>query len=408
MKFKRIISLALCVLILYCAFVPAASAVEKKNDYSIVLIHGLMGWGESDGLNDVVPYWGTLCGNVPEYLRRKGVEVYTASVGGQSSVWDQTCELYALLTGTRVDYGEAHAKEHGHARYGRTYKEPLYPEFGKKKVHLYGYSLGGPVARLFASLLEYGYPEELAACNNPSPLFKGGKGHYIYSVTTVAAPHDGTLVMDRNGSVLANAFVEIEYMVGGLISNSPYRTFWDLQFEQFGYTDYPDDGMEGDFSIENAKRILDSKDCAFYDLTVEGAREVNKKIKIVDDIYYFSITSESCFVGPITGKVYSDVIMNPSLLLTSPIIIGHENGEYMGEIIDDSWDINDGIVSTYKSLYPKGEPHKDYNPDDVKKGVWNVLPVINNMDHTDFMGLITNPIKVYRFYNSVCEIIYSI
>ena len=143
------------------AFVPAASAVEKKNDYPIVLIHGLMGWGESDGLNDVVPYWGTLCGNVPEYLRGKGVEVYTASVGGQSSVWDQTCELYALLTGTRVDYGEAHAKEHGHARYGRTYKEPLYPEFGKKKVHLYGYSLGGTVARLLHRCLNTVIPKNL-------------------------------------------------------------------------------------------------------------------------------------------------------------------------------------------------------------------------------------------------------
>ncbi|MBQ4603411.1 MAG: lipase, partial [Clostridia bacterium] len=232
MNIKKVVSIVLCVLIGLFSFSQFAFAAEKRNDYPIVMVHGLMGWGEADGVNSVIPYWGTLCGNIPQYLRSQGYEVYTATTGGQSSVWDQTCELYAQLTGTRVDYGEAHSQEHGHSRYGRTYKEPLCPSFGKDKIHLYGYSLGGAIARLLASLLEYGSPEEFASCDNPSELFKGGKGHYIFSVTTASAPHGGTLILDRNGSFLINALIEFIYVFWGLIGNSPLRSFWDIQFEQ--------------------------------------------------------------------------------------------------------------------------------------------------------------------------------
>ena len=51
-------------------------------------------------------------------LNEKGIEAYAPAVGPLSSAWDRACELYAQLMGTRVDYGEAHSKMHGHNRYG--------------------------------------------------------------------------------------------------------------------------------------------------------------------------------------------------------------------------------------------------------------------------------------------------
>jgi len=33
---------------------------------------------------------------------------YAASVAPNGSAWDRACELYAQLSGTRVDYGKAH------------------------------------------------------------------------------------------------------------------------------------------------------------------------------------------------------------------------------------------------------------------------------------------------------------
>jgi len=84
-------------------------------------VHGLGGWGPESQIDQTSPYWGSSTGNLAEYLNSEGYSVSVASVGPFSSTWDRTCELYAELTGTKVDYGEAHSKEHGHERYGREY-----------------------------------------------------------------------------------------------------------------------------------------------------------------------------------------------------------------------------------------------------------------------------------------------
>ena len=134
------------------------------------------------------------------FLRDKGYEAYAASVGPMSGAWYQACELYAQLSGTTVDYGEAHSAAHGHARYGREYTTQLAPGWGTKtpggqliKANLVGHSFGGATVRMLASLLEYGNEAEVTASGeNASELFKGGKGDYINSVTALCADRKST------------------------------------------------------------------------------------------------------------------------------------------------------------------------------------------------------------------------
>lgn len=380
------------------------------------MVHGLMGWSEYDAINKVLPYWGTLSGNITDYLRHKGYDVYTAGTGAMSSCWDQACELYAQLTGTRVDYGEAHSKEHGHLRYVRNYTEPLCPEFGTydengnpNKVHLYGYSLGGTIIRLFASILEHGYTEEVEASEDCSDFFKGGKGEFIYSLTAVATPFKGTLCVNKQENPLFELVFAVIFYVWGNIGNSDLRYIWDIQLEQFGLTDVKEDGLEGEYSYDKYTEIINSRDCAYYDLTVTGATEIEEKIDIVDDIYYFSYCSEAVYESKLTGKLYPDITMNPIMaFITSPVILGFENGEYEGVYVDESWLLNDGCISTNTAKYPEDEPHKEYDPECVEKGVWNVMPITENMDHTDYMGLMTNLVKSYSFYEEAFEFLYSI
>ena len=106
--------------------------VFEDVEYTYVLVHGMGGWGENAAMNDVAPYWGSSSGSISAYLRTQDIKVVEVSVGPFSSAGDRACEVYAQLTGTRVDYGEAHSKEHGHARYGRTYTEPLLERWDKK------------------------------------------------------------------------------------------------------------------------------------------------------------------------------------------------------------------------------------------------------------------------------------
>lgn len=173
--------------------VLAAALARAGNDYPLVLVHGFMGWGRDELLG--FKYWGGF-GDLQETLNRAGYRTYTGVVGPFASNWDRACELYAYIKGGMVDYGQAHAAAHGHARHGRTFPG-LYPEWGAlddqgriRKIHLIGHSQGGQTVRVLTALLQRGSPAEIAAAN-PSPLFQGGKS-WIHSVATLATPHDGT------------------------------------------------------------------------------------------------------------------------------------------------------------------------------------------------------------------------
>ena len=123
-KAKIIISVILVLAILIPAIaIPAHYGSYKdawwelnggKVQYPYVLVHGLGGWGDGDGINEGAKYWGASTGDLKAYLTDEGYTVYTPSVGPFSSAWDRACELYAQLTGTTVDYGEAHSLECKH------------------------------------------------------------------------------------------------------------------------------------------------------------------------------------------------------------------------------------------------------------------------------------------------------
>ena len=109
----RIFSALLAICMLATAILPLsgcqkliAKFTEEPIQYTYVLVHGMGVWGESANLNNVTPYWGSTTGGISVYLRSQGHLVQEVSVGPFSSAWDRACELYAQLTGTRVDYGE--------------------------------------------------------------------------------------------------------------------------------------------------------------------------------------------------------------------------------------------------------------------------------------------------------------
>ncbi|KAF1778852.1 Alpha/Beta hydrolase fold [Phytophthora cactorum] len=98
-------------------------------------------------------------GDFQNELTAQGYTVYTAAVGPFASNWDRACELYAIIKGGQVDYGQKHSATHNHLRYGRNYTG-LYPKWGTansdgsiNKVHLVGHSMGGQTVRMLAQLL---------------------------------------------------------------------------------------------------------------------------------------------------------------------------------------------------------------------------------------------------------------
>ncbi len=74
-----------------------------------------------------------------------------------------------------------------------------------KKINLVGHSFGGATIRLFLDILADGSAEEQAAAKaagtEVSPFFQGGKADWVYSLTTLAAPHNGTTFLECCGDM---------------------------------------------------------------------------------------------------------------------------------------------------------------------------------------------------------------
>ncbi len=345
----KIISIPLAIIMLiFSCIVPAEKPdvdTESWNtNYTYVWVHGLMGWGEYDFYYAIFPYWGILNGDLMKKLDNVGYDCRAASVSGTASAWDRACELYAQLTGTVVDYGEAHSNHYGHDRYGEDFTgRALVDEWdSENKINILGHSFGGATTRLFASLMAVGSEEEMAASpDDVSAFFTGGKADWIYSVTSLAAPHNGT---------------------------SAYAS------------------------------MTDQADSAAYDMYIDNALELNKTIVTDPETYYFSIACSATDQQE-DGTYVADKEIMESMFQSSANEIGSYTGFTEGGFeIDETWLENDGLVNTVSALAPSSAPSKIFDATDIEKGVWNIMPVYRG-DHMSLQGGMTKVNSdIYIYY----------
>lgn len=380
---------------------------NKKNHYPIVLVHGLFGWGRDEVLG--YRYWGGF-DDIESNMKRKGFKVYTASVGPVSSNWDRACELYACIKGGRVDYGKAHSQKYGHKRYGKVYPG-LYPEWGEKdctgnikKIHLVGHSMGGQTIRTLVQLLKERSSEECIVTDSStvSPLFEGGKS-WVLSVTSIATPHDGSSFADTNNYYIHKYGQSMIMAVTATVGNNK-QFIYDFDVEQWGIERKSNESI---FSYANRvwhSKLWNTKDMSRWDLSPQGARELNKWVKAQPDVYYFSWTTRATRTLPIIGKVVPDPIyMNPILIPVATFIAYHTSDKD-GIKIDHKWFESDGAVSVITANGPKlgsNDKIEEYSLKELpKKGQWNHMGIIDKTDHMDIVGIGTFR-DLNKFYNNI-------
>ncbi len=397
--------------------VPPKEEVPDKS-YPYVFVHGFMGWGRDEGINSDIAYWGATACDIVENINKAGYECYSASVGPLSSNWDRACELYAQLTGTRVDYGEAHSQKHSHRRYGRNYAEPLIEGWGEKdengltnKINLIGHSFGGNTVRLLQGLLSKGSEEErkVTAENDISPLFLGGKDDYINSITTVATPNNGTtlyyLADEHHLTEFLTFFV---YSYAGFFGRSLINGYFDFHLEQFGLTNVPGEEPSELTFFEAVSVMMDNwEDTAMYDLSPEGVKKLNDFLELEDNTYYFSYPFNSTTKIDSTGTY----VATPNTLVVlrpfAAMIGAYPENKITDFEIDESWLPNDGLVNVKSALYPFDDPHKDYDANNIEKGMWNVMP-LSLGDHGNAIGIGVSEELTMEMYLGLVEMIESL
>lgn len=363
---------------------------SKQHPY--VFVHCMMGWGEDKKFYKVIPYWGMVTGNYPRRMREKGYEVYTPSVSPLGSAWDRACELYANLTGTTVDYGVAHSKEKGHNRFGETFPEAMLPDWTpERSIHLLGHSFGGPTMRMFVELLRNGSPEERAAtpAGQLSPLFEGGHGDLVKSITTISGPFDGITFPHALPKTVDYGLTYGIPMVASIIGNVGSGRVYDFQMSQWGITAVKD-GVRFARDMLNMKAIrnfVKAKDNVFADIHIPQAAEINKKLSVPAEQYLFSVTGN----GTKTGKSGNQVRAPIMIFAFAPF--AYSLGKFpdqsiAGVKITEGWRMNDGIVPVESGRHPTTEPWcewVDVKDKPIQKGIWHALPTVPG-DHGTVIG----------------------
>ena len=361
------------------------SSIDANNNYPIILIHGFIGWGseEMGGYN----YWG---GNYDyvEYLDSLGYEVYNVSVGPISSNWDCAVEAYYQIKGGQVDYGERHSTQYGIIQKPAGKKWPgLYPEWNADHpIHIIGHSMGGQTARRLQYLLENEFYLDSARTIPESSDLLGKKHHaWIRSITTMSSPHNGTTLSD----IVTKSAPFLQDFIGlaAVINNR----FYSFDLEQWAFKRKDKESWSSYFTRIKGHPAWGTRNFCSWDLSIEGARQLNTLAVANKNIYYFSFATSNTHLDSLSGKHVPNKDMTFML---------RPNARAMGKQIDywadststdSTWFENDGIVNTISMICPTSGLNgpdliKEYHENEVLvSGVWYYMGKLT-MDHRTLMG----------------------
>ena len=368
---------------------------SARTRYPFVFVHGFFGWGQNEPCNDTFAYWGVFSGNLIKRVNDSGFTAVAPSVDPVGSAWDRACELYAQLTGTRVDYGKAHSERFGHPRYGKDYTgKPLLPQWDPEhKINIIAHSFGGPTSALLASLLAYGDEEEQRATRDGSlsGLFQGGKKDWIYSICGLAAAYNGTTLPMNHQAITAIETRLRRKRTEDFGALPPWmRALPAAGLRKIAY---------------RARRItagdVARPDTGLYDMHPDHSVLMNEGIRMVPDIYYFSVPFDATRSGGDGSYRLQDRRIGDPFFSLFVYIMGHTDTVTEGGVnLDKRWQHNDGLVNTVSETAPFDKPSDTVSEapgvglaeKGFSKGVYHVFPTYKGA-HMALQGNVFRPEK---------------
>lgn len=279
--------------------------------------------------------------------------------GAFSSVWDRAIEVYYALKGGEVDYGEEHAREFHHARYGRKHAKGLYENWSEEyPLHFIAHSFGGPTVFHLQQMLGKQLP---------------GSPSMMLSVSSISSPFRGTPMTSISGQTEAGGHER--FSLGWILSAAftLAHTTKLLGSEMFDVNaDQWTKDESGPFSVlRNVANLLDGKglassiDSAGHNMLLSEMDRINQDSVLCPDTFYRSYVAST-----------------PAPKLLPPFAyMSHRLSTFEHYPDDDpAWRENDWVVPLKSQYHPKSCSETsclhllpDIEEPPPVKGVWHVV-----------------------------------
>ena len=378
---------------IYIKILIFSTILLAQNNYPIVLIHGFMGWGQNE--MGGYSYWGGDDSLIKE-LERNGYKVIEVSVGPISSNWDRAVEAYYQIKGGQVDYGFSHSEKNRIIQKPNNKKyDGFYPQWDNEHpIHIISHSMGGQTARMLVYLLSQEFLISEEGYEKSELLGKSNLG-WIKSITSIAAPHDGTTLT----YIITNTIPFVQYFAGiaGILDNN----YFNFDLQHFGFNRRKNESWISYVTRISQSPIINTNNFSAYDLSLDGAMELNGYLQASPEIYYFSFVTSTTYQDEKTG-LQLPVNDTPLLNKARAKLIATRSGYWLdGSQTDTLWYENDGVVNSVSMYGPTTgvngpDPIIEYDSNDLLiTGQW-YWRKIGDMDHWSVLGHFGSDIKKRR------------
>lgn len=308
-----------------------------NNRYPCVFIPGIFSYKVFDYYSNP-SYWG-LSPDVQSIENNNNY--YFTNIGFFMSAHDAACHVFAQLYGGYADYGEEHAKQHKHPRYGtHFYPSALIDWTSDRPIIVVSHSHGAMVAQKFQQLLAEDFWQ------------KGTNSGWIRQIITVNGAMNGSPLIRALGIKIENKQVIyplwLKFLI--LILN---LLLWFLN--KIGLDEFivniidPFTITSLKSAITNKTSILNGMDNIVYELSYEGAQEFQKSVKPYDTTVYLNFTTRMNWTRYIPYPtlfaffIFTNIYMN---------IFGTPKKYSNKKVINDYNFMNDGAVTVASQMYP--------------------------------------------------------
>ena len=271
--------------------------------------------------------------------------------------------------------------------------------------------MGGQTARMLQYLLETElFENDSSTTNEKSDLLGLSRKDWISSITSLATPHDGSTLAD----ILTKTFPFIQYFIGlaGVVGTD----FYDFDLSQWNLNRSSEESWANYVHKMRNHNAWKTKNISSWDLSLDGAAELNGYLNASPGIYYFSFVFSATPKDESTGyHIPNDdvflLIRSRAKLLGSKIIFKEDGNE-----TDSTWWENDGIVNVRSMKGPtSGENGADpivpfVANEPLMKGQWYTFDPIN-LDHYQSVGHMLskeNRVKLDSLYINHAKLLLSL